>query len=222
MVPRGWEQALSLTWALEAAVAFSPAHAVEATRDLFGIDADSWNLYVTDQAWFVGDRRMRSREQIESRWNQQYAVASKVWLDEDSWHLPLWQKWLPSHKMVLAANMEYLIKLRGRGVVGQLASFMGRSKTTASKWAKWKVEGEDVRVPPSTDLPRVLEFFGLGASVDLYRTPIFLGEAQSRDGLLRNRGRYLLDCLSGEHLRQAVNNLSEESARQASKKLEAP
>jgi hypothetical protein len=220
MTPGGWEQALSLAWALETAVNFSREQAVASAQDLFGIKADSWDSYVTNRDWFVGDQRMRSREQIESQWNQQFAKASNVWLDEDSWHLPLWQLWLPVPKMVLAANLEYLIKLRGRGVVSQLATFMGRSKTTASKWAHWKDEGEKVRVPPSTDLPRVLEFFGLGATVDLYRVPLFLGEALAEDQLQRNKGKHFLDCLSGEHLRQAVKALGEESARQASKRFD--
>ncbi len=220
MTPGGWEQALSLTWALEAAGNFTREQAIASAEDLFGIEAGTWNRYVTDRSWFIGDRRVRSREQIESKWNQQFATVSNAWLDEDSWHSPLWQKWLPTPKMTLAANLEYLIKLRGRGAVGQLATFMGRSKTTASKWAHWKDEGEKVRVPPSTDLPRVLEFFSLGASVDLYRVPLFLGEAQFKDEVQRNMGRHYLDCLSGEHLRQAVNALGEESSRQASRKLD--
>jgi hypothetical protein len=220
MTPGGWEQALSLAWALEAVGSFSREQAISSAEDLFGLEAGSWNRYVTDRTWFIGDRRVRGREQIEAKWNQQYAAVSHVWLDEDSWHSPLWSKWLPTPKMTLAANLEYLIKLRGRGTVGKLASFMGRSKTTASKWAHWKDEGDKVRVPPTTDLPRVLEFFSLGASVDLYRVPLFLGEAQVKDELQRIRGRHFLDCLSGEHLRQAVNALGEESARQASKKLD--
>ncbi len=222
MTPGGWEQALSLAWALEAVGNFSREQAISSSEDLFGFESGGWNRFVTDRGWFIGDRRFRSREQIESKWNQQFASVSTVWLDEDSWHLPLWKKWLSTPKMTLAANLEYLLKLRGRGAVGQLAAFMGRSKTTASKWARWRDEGEKVRIPPSTDLPRVLEFFSLGASVDLYRVPLFLGEAQAKDELQRIRGKHFLDCLSGEHLRQAVNSLSEESARQAIKKLDLP
>lgn len=220
MTTPGSEQALSLNWALQAAGGHSSDEAMGQTCDLFGVLPEQWARLAADDSWFVGDPRWRRREDIEARWNARHASATNVWLDENSWHMPLWQRWLRSEKMVLAANLEYLTKLRGRGTVGQLADFIGRNRTTASKWAKWKEEGEQVRVPPSTSLPKILDFFDLPASLNLHQEPLFLGRAQVRDAVLRVSGRHYLDCMSGDCLRQAVDYLADESARQARKNLE--
>jgi hypothetical protein len=77
-----------------------------------------------------------------------------------------------------------------------------------------------VRVPPTTCLPKILDYFGLPASLDLHQEPLFLGRSQEKDAVLRVSGRHYLDCLSGDHLRQAVDYLADESARQANKSLE--
>lgn len=221
MTPRGWEQALSLAWALENIAGLTREDAVRATSELFGFEADQWQTWIADSSWFVGDGRCNTREQIELKWNERYARATEVWLDEDAWHAPLWQLWLQDPKMVCAANLTYLIELQGWGAVRRLAEAVGRSITTASKWGRWREEGRKVRIPPRTEMPKLLDFFGLGATVDLYAEPLFLGRSEIQDDLKRIEGKHYLDTLSGEFLRQAVDRLREESARQALEKSES-
>jgi len=220
MSPSGSEQALSLAWALENAADFSHEDAFEAIRKVFGIGSGQWERCVDDRSWFVGDPRWSGREQIERKWNERFARLTNVWLDEDVWHSPLWQLWLTNAKMILAANLSYLIKLRGRGTVTRLAEFTERERETVSKWGRWQDKGENVRVPPATILPRILEFFELKPTCDLREEPLFLGRGEIHDALLRVEGRHYLDSLSGEHLSQAVDRLREESARQAVKRLD--
>lgn len=215
MTPRGWEQALSLVWALENIAGLTREDAVRVTCELFGFEADQWQTWIADSSWFVGDSRCNTREQIERRWSERFERATGVGLDEDAWHSPLWRLWLWEPKMVCAANLTYLIKLQGRGVVTRLAKAVGRNSTTASKWGRWREEGSKVRVPTRREMPKLLEFFGLGATVDLYAEPLFLGRSQIQDDLKRIEGKHYLDTLSGEFLRQAVDRLREESARQA-------
>ncbi len=81
--------------------------------------------------------------------------------------------------------------------MGALAE--GRSKGTGS---------------PQTLIPLIQEFFGLKPSCDLYREPLFLRRTEIQDEVLRSEGKHYLDCMSGEHLHQAVELLREESARQ--------
>ncbi len=219
MSPTGSEQVLSLCWALQAVADFSEEDAIVAAREVFGIEPDDWQTCVTDRSWFIGDPRWNSREEIERRWNQRHSHATGIWLDEDAWHLPLWQLWLTHPKMILAANLNYLVKLNGRGTVVGLAKATGRGQSTASKWGRWKDEGRKVRVPPRTILPKVLEFFGLKPSCDLHRDPLFLGQSAMRDAVLRARGKQYLETLSGENLALAVNQLRDESTRQVLKKL---
>jgi hypothetical protein len=218
MLPNGSEQLLSLAWALENIADFTQENAIEATCEIFGIERTQWETYIEDSSWFIGDSRCNSREQIESKWNARFSKVTSVCLDEDSWHTPLWQLWLRDPKMVFAENLTYLIKRQGRGTVVRLAKFTGRNTTTASKWGRWREEGRKVRLPPTTLVPRILEFFDLKPSCDLYRKPLFLGRAEIHDALLRIEGKHYLDCLSGEHLNQAVNRLREESIRQATNK----
>ena len=200
-------------WALKNVAGFSEEDAVQAVCGVLGMERGRWKDYVRDRSWFVGDPHCRSREEVEVAWNQRLARLTNVWLDEDVWHAPLWQLWLKDQRMVLAANLSYLIELRGRGTVGRLAKFTGRDRTTVSKWGRWKEEGLNVRVPPSTVIPKILEFFDLKPTCDLYQEPLFLGLAEIHEAVLRNEGRHYLDSLSGEHLRQAVERLREESAR---------
>jgi len=217
--PSGSEQMLSLAWALENVADFSHQDAVCAICEVIGIEIADWEICIGDGSWFIGDSRWHSRELIESKWNERFSRVTNVWLDEDVWHTPLWQLWLKDSKMVFAANLSYLIKVSGRGTVARLAKFTGRNKTTASKWGRWKEEGRKVRIPPATLLPRIMEFFDLRSSCDLYQEPLFLGRAEIHDALLRIQGKHYLECLSGEHLGQAVDRLREESARQATKRL---
>mgnify|MGYP001264241314 FL=1 len=77
-----------------------------------------------------------------------------------------------------------------------------------------------MRLPPTTVLPKILEFFDLKPSCDLYSEPLFLGHAEIHDALLRIQGKHYLECLSGDHLHQAVDRLREESARQVTKGME--
>ena len=219
--PSGSEQILSLAWALENVADFSHEDAVRAICEVIGIEIADWGNCIEDISWFIGDSRWHSREQIESKWNERFSRVTKVWLDEDVWHTPLWQLWLKDSKMVFAANLSYLIKIGGRGTVARLAKFTGRNKTTASKWGRWKEEGRKVRIPPTTLLPRIMEFFDLRPSCDLYQEPLFLGHAEIHDALLRIQGKHYLECLSGEYLNQAVDRLREESARQATKRLDS-
>jgi hypothetical protein len=218
MLPSGSEQLLSLAWALENVADFSQEDAIEATCKVFGIERTSWETCIEDSSWFVGDSRCNSREQIESKWNALFSKVTNACLDEDSWHTPLWQLWLREPKMIFAENLTYLIKARGRGTVVRLAEFTGRNTTTASKWGRWREEGRKVRIPPAKLVPRILEFFDLKPSCNLYREPLFLGRAEIHNALLRIEGKHYLDCLSGEHLNQAVNRLREESVRQSTKK----
>lgn len=218
-LPNGSQQALSLAWALREVADFEAEHAVEAACRVFGMPRDEWAACVTDPSWFVGER-WNGRENIESLWNSQFARLTDRWLDEDAWHAPLWQLWLVNPKMVLAANLDYLIKARGRGTVEELAKATDKNRSTVSKWGRWRVEGEDVRGPPSTSHPKILEFFGLKPSLDLTMAPLFLGLSEAKDDILRNQGRHYLDCLSGEHLEQAIERLREESARYAVKRLQ--
>lgn len=213
--PTGSEQLLSLAWALESVAGFARSDAMKATCNVFGIAITHWEACAEDRSWFVGDSRWNSREQIQCLWNARFANLTNVWLDDDAWHIPLWQLLLPERRMIFAANLNYLIKAHGRGSVAQLAKFIGRNTTTASKWGRWREEGRKVRLPPATAMPRILEFFGLKPSCDLYEDPLFLGHAEIRDALLRIEGRHYLESLSGEYLRQAVDRLREESARQA-------
>ncbi len=219
MSPSGSEQVLSLTWALENVADFTHADAVRATCEVFGIKVVDWERCIDDQSWFVGDHRWYDIEQIESKWNERFAILTNVWLTEDDWHSPLWRLWLKDPRMVFAANLLYLIKSGGRGSVSRLAKFIGRTRTTASKWGRWKEEGRKVRLPPATVMPKILEFFDLKPSIDLYSEPLFLGHTEIQDALLRIQGKHYLDCLSGEYLGQAVDRLREESARQSSKRL---
>lgn len=213
--PSGSEQALSLTWALENVADFNREEAVKAVCELFGIKVPQWQAFIADASWFVGDARFSSRTEVESRWNQRFSKLTNAWLDDDVWHAPLWRLWLTDRKMVFAANLAYLIKFRGRGAVAGLAKFTGRNTTTASKWGRWREEGRKVRVPPTTVVPRVLEFFDLKPSCNLYQEPLFLGGTEIHDALLRIEGKHYLDCLSGEFLRQGVDRLRDESVRQA-------
>jgi hypothetical protein len=208
-LPSGSEQILSLAWALENVGGFTDDDAVTAVCDVLGTEIVNWKTHASDASWFIGDRRWNSREQIEAKWNARFAILTNAWLNEDAWHTPLWRLWLSERRMVFAANLAYLIKLQGRGTVARLAKFVGRSKTTASKWGRWKDEGRKVRIPPSTVVPRVKEFFGLSSSCDLYSEPLFLGRTEIRDALLRIEGTYRLSRLSGEHLYHAVNRLRE-------------
>ena len=215
--PSGAEQALSLVWALKNFADLSEQEGEQAVCGMFGIDVNQWRDLARDGSWFVGDLRGYNREKIEAKWNQRFAGLTGVWLNEDVWHTPLWQLWLKDQRMVLAANLSYLIKIEGHGTVGQLAEFTGRDRSTISKWGRWKEEGSKVRVPPATIMPRILEFFGLKPTCDLSREPLFLGLAEINDVVLRSAGRHYLNCLSGEHLNQAVERLREESARYAVK-----
>lgn len=219
MTPCGWEQALSLAWALENIAGLTQEDAVRATSELFGFEVDEWQTWIADSSWFVGDVRCNAREQIELKWNERYARATEVWLDEDAWHAPLWALWLYDPKMVCAANLRYLIELQDRGGVRRLAEAVGRSTTTASKWGRWREQGIKVRVPPRPDMPKVLDFFGLGATVDLYAETLFLGRSEIQDDLKRIEGKHYLDNLSGEFLKQAVLRLREESGRQILEKM---
>jgi|APSaa5957512535_1039671.scaffolds.fasta_scaffold33376_2 hypothetical protein len=218
--PSGSEQALSLVWALENVANFSHEDSVVAISEVFGIGLSIWEKCMDDPSWFVGDPRWHSREHIETKWNERFAILTTAWLDEDVWHAPLWQLWLKDSKMVFAANLVYLIKVGGHGTVVRLAKFVGRNRTTASKWGRWQDEGRKVRVPPVTVLPKIIEFFDLKPSCDLYKEPLFLGRSGIQDSLLRIQGKYYLDCLSGEHLNQAVDRLRVESARQATRTLD--
>ena len=209
-----------MVWALQGVAGFTEDEAIRGVCGVTGLDASDWATTVADHSWFFGDARGFSRERIEALWNDRFARVTKVYLDEDAWHAPLWQLWLRNTKMVFAANLSFLIQRGGRGTVVRLAQFLGRSKTTASKWGRWQEEGERVRVPPSTTHNQILEFFGLPASCDLNQQPIFLGGAEVRDRLLRVEGKHYLDCLSGSHLSQAVTSLREESARYAVKRLD--
>ncbi|MCF7996139.1 MAG: hypothetical protein K9L88_15050 [Chromatiaceae bacterium] len=218
VTPRGSEQALSLAWALENAAGFSRKDAVDSTCKLFGIRPEQWEQTVGDCSWFVGNPPWHDRERIEALWNERFAGLTKVWLDEDVWHLPLWQQWLTNEKMIYAANIAYLIDLSGRGGVSRLAKFTGRNRSSVSKWGRWQQEGPDVRIPPSTLRSKILEFFELKPTCDLTSDPLFLGRAELRDALLRIEGKHYLDCLKGEHLSQAVDRLREESARYSLRK----
>jgi len=120
--------------------------------------------------------------------------------------------------MAFAANLSYLLRIRGRGSVAKLAETLGRRRTTASKWGRWKEEGKKVRVPPTTVVPQILEFFGLRPSCDLYAEPLFLGFAEIEDAVLRIEGRHYLDCLAGEYLRQAVARIRDEATLQGASK----
>lgn len=219
MLPSGSEQILSLKWALENIADLSNDDAIKAVCEVIGIQLVRWDAFIQDSSWFIGDSRLNSREHIESKWNGRFSGLTKAYLDEDTWHSPLWQIWLRDPKMVFAENLMYLIKTQGRGTVVQLAKFTGRNTTTASKWGRWREEGRKVRVPPITLVPRILEFFDLKPTCDLYREPLFLGRAEIHHAMLRIEGKHYLDCLSGEHLNQAVNRLREESARQAANKM---
>lgn len=217
--PSGSEQVLSLAWALENVAGFEQQVAVTSVCELFGIQEDQWGVCVDDRTWFVGDGRWHSRELVEIKWNERFSAATKAWLDEDVWHLPLWQLWLTGPKMVFSANLAYLITVSGRGTVARLAQFTGRNRSTVSRWGRWQEKGQKVRLPPSTILPKILEFFDLKPSCNLAAEPFFLGRTAIHDGVLRNQGKYYLGCLSGEHLTQAVAHLREESLRQASLRL---
>ncbi len=219
--PTGSEQVLSLVWALEFAARSSYEEPVEAVCDIFGISHEEWEVVANDVSWFIGDstKHRHSREQIESLWNHRFEPITNVHLDEDAWHLPLWRLWLKNGKMIFAANLNYLISLGGRGTVIRLAKALGRSRTTASKWGNWQREGRKVRIPPRTALPKILDFFELKATCDLYSEPIFLGRGKLHDELLRAQGRHYLDSLGGTYLQQAVARLQEESAMQAAKRL---
>ena len=221
MTPCGAEQTLSLAWALQSVGGCSQAEAFSAVREMFGFRDEVWPGVLNEWSWFIGDERFhrRSREKIQETWNQRFAALTGVSLDEESWLLPLWTQWLKTPKMIFAANLEYLIASRGRGAVAGLARAVGRRTETASKWAKWKEQGKKVRVPPSTAVPNILDFFGLPATFDLYAEPIFLGRDEIRDAVNRSRGKHYLDNMSGRNLAQAVERLGEESARQAAKKL---
>jgi hypothetical protein len=210
--PSGSEQILSLAWALEAVADFSPEAAIQALCATAGLRRADWALRVDDPGWFIGDR---DREDLEKNWNERFATRTGVWLHEDDWHLPLWQRWLPHPKMVFAANLEYLIKRGKHGTVTELAKFTSRDRTTVSKWGDWKKQGLKVRLPPRPLLPKILAFFDLPATVDLSAEPLFLGRAAIKDVMLRNQGKHFLECLSGEYLRQAVERLREESLRQS-------
>lgn len=214
MLPSGSEQALSLKWALERIAGLTAEDAAKAICSVFGFPLENWERVILDRFWRIGDRRWKSREQIEEAWNQRFSQTTERWLDEDAWHAPLWQLWLPDPKMTFAANLEYLLKLQGHGSVSQLAKFIGRRPNTASKWARWREEGRKVRVPPRTVEAKILEFFGLKPSCDLYREPIFLGGAEIRDLLMRIEAKHLIDHLVGEHLSQAVERLRDEWSRQ--------
>lgn len=218
MSPNGSEQVLSLVWALKQVAGFEADEAVRAVANLFGIAEENWQACVRDSSWYVGDPRWRAREQIAAGWNDRYARSTDVWLDEDVWHRPLWELWLRNEKMVFAANLEYLISLGGRGTVARLARFTGRTRSTVSKWARWKQKGEDVRVPPRTILARLLEFFELQPTLDLYREPLFLGRNELRDAMLRVQGRHYIESLTGDSLSHAIELLREESARYAVKR----
>jgi len=214
--PSGSEQALSLKWALESVASFTAEAAVDATCSLFGFPSHDWAKIVQDITWYVDDKRWKNRHLIEQEWNRRFSSITHSWLDEDVWHSPIWRLWLPDDKMVFAANLQHLLKLKGRGSVAQLAKLTGRNITTASKWGRWQEEGRKVRIPPRTVEPLILEFFGLKPSCDLYREPLFLGRSEIHDELMRIEGRHYLDYLTGEHLSFAVDRLKEASLRQES------
>lgn len=217
MLPSGSDQILSLEWALENIANLSRDEAIASTVAVIGITDSQWAACVKDTTWHIGDGRWGDPcNQIESRWNQRFAKVTNSWLDENSWHTPLWQLWLRDPKMVFAANLNYLISRQGRGTYSRLARFLGRSTTTASKWGRWREEGRKVRVPPSTAMPKLLEYFELKPSCDLYQEPLFLARAEIEDSLLRIEGKHYLNCLSGIHLKQAVERLREETVRQNS------
>lgn len=215
-LPSGSEQVLSLAWALENVAGLNEKESIERTCEVVGIPLAQWEHRIEDRTWFISDA---DRQAIENAWNAQYSARTNVWLDENVWSLPLWQLWLTNPKMVFAANLLYLIKVNGRGTVARLAEATKRNRTTVSKWGRWKEQGRQVRLPPKTVLLKILEFFDLRPTYDLSREPLFLGHAAIHDTLLRNQGKHYLDCLSGEHLRQAVERLREESARQAARRL---
>lgn len=207
--PSGSEQALSLKWALVSIASFTDEAAVAATCSLFGFSIGDWERIIQDITWYIGDKRWNSREEVEEYWNQRFSSITHSWLDEDVWHSPLWRIWLQDEKMVFAANLQYLLALKGRGSVALLAKSLGRNITTASKWGRWQEEGRKVRVPPRTAEPHILEFFGLKPSCDLYRDPLFLGRSEIHDELMRMEGMHYLGSLSGEHLSYAIERLKE-------------
>lgn len=212
--PCGSDQVLSLAWALENVTDFNRKDAVSAVCELVGIPHSEWEGTLDDRSWFIGDPRWHNREQIEALWNERFAKLTRVWLDEDVWHLPLWHLWLTVPKMVFAANLRYLIDLGGQGTVKRLAAATGHQRTTASKWGHWVKEGKDVRIPQKSKVPAILEFFGLKPTCDLFVEPLFLGQGEIHDAVLRIEGKHYLDSLTGTHLSQAVEHLRAESARQ--------
>lgn len=212
--PSGSEQLLSLAWMLQSIAHFSREDALVAVDGLCGIDAQKRDSLLSDWSWFVGEGSGIARQQIEDGWNARFARQTNCWLDEDAWHQPLWRLPLPERKMVFAANLDYLLSIRGRGSVAALAKYLGRSTTTASKWGRWQAEGRKVRVPPATAMPRILDFFGLKAACDLCEEPLFLGRAELEDELVRIEGEHYLATLRGDFLKQAVARIREESLRQ--------
>jgi len=217
--PSGSEQVLSLKWVLENVANLNSEDAMQATCEVFGIAVKNWQKLIEDASWYVGDSRLYSHEKIQSIWNRRFSSLTNIWLDEDVWHAPLWELWLRSPKMIFAANFSYLKEVGGRGTVVGLAKFIGRNVTTVSKWGRWQEEDRKVRLPPSTVYPKVVEYFDLKPSCDLSKEPLFLGRDAIQDALLRIEGKHYLECLSGEHLGQAVDRLREESVRQLTKKL---
>ncbi len=190
---------------------------MKAVSHVFGIEGGQWEHCVHDTSWFIGDHRWHDRKKIESLWNERFSRATGIWLDENVWFEPLWKLALPHSKMVLAANLEYLIKIGGLGTVGKLARYTNRNRATASKWGKWKKEGRGVRNPPATIIPKILEFFGLKPSIDLNNESLFLGRSEINDEVLRFQGRYYLECLKGDTLKQSVAHLRDEANLQASR-----
>jgi hypothetical protein len=212
--PTGSEQLLSLKWALENVGGLSLEEATNELCQLVGLDGGEWLDVVSDDDWFIGDARYRTREQIEAAWNRRFASSTGVRLDDDAWHSPLWELWLTSSRMVYAANLEHLIRSQGRGAVARLAKATGRPPHTVSKWGRWRKGSKDVRLPPGTIRPTILDFFGLPLATDLERDPIFLGRGELRETMMRVTGRHYLESLRGDFLKQAVERLREESNRQ--------
>lgn len=194
--------------------------ATSAASEVFGIPPADWHKAASSQSWFVGDGKYASLSEIKTRWNGRHAARTGRFLDDDSWHSPLWGLWLKDDRMVCAANLEYLLTLKGRGAKKALAAAIGREPQSVSRWADWQGDGTKVRLPPGTVLPKVLAFFDLPASTRLDVEPLFLGRAGVRDSLLRKHGQHYLENLSGRFLEHAIEMLRVESDRQVASRLE--
>jgi hypothetical protein len=202
----GTTQLLSLVWALEATKQIPRATVRERLAAALGWSVEQWDQQVARSGWSLTHDQVVV---LTRTWNETtgWGQMTGCMLDEGTWLAPVYEVWLRTPKMVLAANLDHLFRQKGRGAKAWLAKALELPPTTVAKWANWQRDGDRVRCPPRTKHDNLKAAFGLPANTNLHEAPLFLGREAVQDEYLRRDATSLLAKLSGKALKREVQRL---------------